>query len=72
MNPTIVESTQKIGTQRGSFLAIQEPTANKLRPAANTNAPIEYKLTPAIAPVRIIAMPMIVSRNPKNPHNLAS
>ncbi|MBW4623802.1 MAG: class II fructose-bisphosphate aldolase [Cyanosarcina radialis HA8281-LM2] len=35
-----VESIQKTDTQRGSFLDSQEPTANKLRPAVNINAPI--------------------------------
>ena len=49
MNPTIVESTHKIDTQRGSLFAIQEPTANKLIRNVNIDAPIGYKLTPLFA-----------------------
>jgi hypothetical protein len=59
MNPMIVESTHKTDTHRGSFPAIQEPTANKLIPNVNIDAPVGYKLIPTIDPVRIIAIPTI-------------
>jgi hypothetical protein len=64
----IVEITQKTDTHLGNLQGIQEPTVNVFRPAAKINAPAGYRFRPDIVPVRIIAMPIIVNKNPKKSH----